>query len=282
MGTLLKYFFLLIFIWSGNTTMASDKTTSSPSMLFDLNGKTAIITGASQGLGKQFAIILSKAGARVLLAGRNIEKLNAFSKELKNSKAIQMDVANSTSVKAAFAALEEAGEKIDICINNAATGALTPIFSEDDNSDFERIIQTNVMGVWYVTKAVAHHMKKHGIHGSIINIGSVNGDGFPYKEVTAYAASKAAVIHITKSLVTELSRYKIRMNTINPGPVQSNLLGSPNKHDPAFWKDKIPAGFIAEPSDLDGVILYLASNKASQYVTGATFTIDGGMSCGGN
>lgn len=281
MRAFLKCFLLIIFIWSGNTTMASDKTINSPAMLFNLNGKTAIITGASQGLGKQFAIILNKAGARVILASRDIDKLNAFSKELKNSKAIQMDVANSASVKAAFAALEEAGEKIDICINNAATGALTPVFSEDDNGDFERVMQTNVMGVWYVTKAVANHMKSHKINGSIINIGSVNGDSFPYKELTAYTVSKAAVIHMTKSLVTEISHYKIRINTINPGPVQSDLLGSPNKHDPDFWKDKIPAGFIAEPSDLDGLILYLASNSASKYVTGATFTIDGGMSWGG-
>ncbi|KJW07891.1 short chain dehydrogenase family protein [Orientia tsutsugamushi str. UT144] len=137
------------------------------------------------------------------------------------------------------------------------------------------------MGVWYVTKAVASHMKKHDIQGSIINIGSVNGDSFPYKELTAYDASKAAVIHMTKSLVTELSHYKIRTNTINPGPVQSDLLGSPNKHDLDFWKDKIPVGFIAKPSDLDGLILYLASNNASKYVTGATFTIDGCISLGG-
>ncbi|PPE03416.1 Gluconate 5-dehydrogenase [Holospora curviuscula] len=173
MRTFLKCFLLIIFIWSGNTTMASDKTINSLAMLFNLNGKTAIITGASQGLGKQFAIILNKAGARVILASRDIDKLNTFSKELKNSKAIQMDVANSASVKAAFAALEEAGEKIDICINNAATGALTPVFSEDDNGDFERVMQTNVMGVWYVTKAVANHMKSHKINGSIINISSV-------------------------------------------------------------------------------------------------------------
>lgn len=122
--------------------------------------------------------------------------------------------------------------------------------------------------------------EKHDIQGSIINIGSVNGDSFPYKELTAYAASKAAVIHMTKSLVTELSRYNIRINTINPGPVQSDLLGSPNKHDSHFWKDKIPVGFIAEPSDLDGLILYLVSNNASKYVTGSTFTIDGGISWG--
>lgn len=249
--------------------------------LFDLHGKTAIITGASSGLGEQFARSLSAAGSRVILAARRIDKLNDLAAELNNARAIQMDVSDKQSVKSCFTELEKDGEKIDICVNNAGIAVLTPVFSEDDNGDFERVMQTNVMGVWYVTKAVASHMKKHDIQGSIINIGSVNGDSFPYKELTAYAASKAAVIHMTKSLVTELSQYKIRINTINPGPVQSDLLGSPNKHDPNFWKDKIPAGFIAEPSALDGLILYLASNSASKYVTGATFTIDGGMSWGG-
>ena len=278
MKKLAKYYLLIIFFGIWSTTMASDKTNNSPSMLFNLNGKTVIVTGASQGIGKQFANVLNKAGARVILASRNIEKLNEFSKNLHNTKAIQMDIANSASVKEAFFQLEKAGEKIDICINNAATVARTPIFSENSNDDFESLIQTNVMGVWYVTKAAAIHMKNNGIHGSIINIGSINGDSFPYKELTAYAVSKAAVIHMTKSLVNELSEYKIRINTINPGPIQSDLLGSQTKHDPEFWKDKIPAGFIAKPSDLDGLILYLASNDASRYVTGATFTIDGGIS----
>lgn len=249
--------------------------------LFDLHGKTAIITGASSGIGEQFARSLSAAGARVILAARRIDKLNDLAAELNNARAIQMDVSDKQSVKSCFTELEQAGEKIDICVNNAGIAILTPIFEEDDNDNFESIIQTNLMGVWYVTKVVANHMKNHDIHGSIINIGSVNGDAIPAKCGAAYSVSKSAVIHLTKSLVTELSQYKIRINTINPGPVQSDLLGSPNKHEPNFWKDKIPAGFIAEPSDLDGLILYLASNSASKYVTGATFTIDGGISWGG-
>lgn len=248
--------------------------------LFHLHGKTALITGASSGLGSQFARCLSGAGARVILAARRIDKLNDLATEFSNSRAIRMDVSDKQSVKSCFAELKQDGEKIDICINNAGIATLTPIFEEDNQNNFESIIQTNLIGVYYVTKAVANHMKNHDIHGSIINIGSVNGDSCPYKELTAYAASKAAVIHMTKSLVTELSQYKIRINTINPGPVQSDLLGSQNKHDPDFWKDKIPAGFIAEPRDLDGMILYLASNNASKYVTGSTFTIDGGMSWG--
>jgi NAD(P)-dependent dehydrogenase (short-subunit alcohol dehydrogenase family) len=126
-----------------------------------------------------------------------------------------------------------------------------------------------------MTKAVANHMRRQHLHGSIVNIGSVNGDVFPCKELTAYVVSKAAVMHMTKSLLTEISKHQIRINTINPGPVQSDLLGSPNKQDPEFWKDIMPTGFIANPSDFDRMILSLASNQASRYVTSAAFKIDG-------
>lgn len=269
----------IIFIFSNNI-MASSKITNIPSSLFNFHGKTVLITGASQGLGRQFANIFNEVGARVILASRNIDKLNILNKSLKNSYIVQMDVSDQESVKRAFIKLEQSGEKIDICINNAAIGAHTPIFSENDNNDFELVIQTNLMGAWYVTKAAAIHMKKHNIHGSIINIGSVNGDALPHKEITAYSVSKAAVIHMTKSLVLELSKYNIRINTINPGPFRSDLLGSSNKHDQDFWKDKIPLKFIANPEDLDGIVLYLASNNASRYVTGSIFTIDGGISVG--
>ena len=248
--------------------------------LYDFEGKTALITGSSGGLGEQFARSLSSAGVRVLLAARRLDKLKALSSELINAKAIEMDISNKDSVASAFIDLEQDGEKIDICINNAGIGGLTPIFDEDSENDtnFETIIQTNLVGVWYVTKAVANHMKNNGIRGSIINIGSVNGDTFPYEQLSGYAISKAGVTHMVKSLTVELAKYKIRINAINLGPIQSHLLGSSFKHDWNFWKNKIPIGFIAEPSDLDGLILYLSSNEASKYVHGACFTIDGGMS----
>ena len=143
--------------------------------LFDLNGKTSLITGASSGLGEQFARCLSGAGARVILAARSIDKLNDLAAELHNARAIQMDVSDKQSVKSCFAELEKDSEKIDICVNNAGIFKATPVFEEDHQNDFESVMQTNVMGVWYVTKATANHMKNHGIHGSIINISSVNG-----------------------------------------------------------------------------------------------------------
>lgn len=245
--------------------------------LFDLKGKTALVTGASSGLGEQFSRSLSDAGARVILAARCIDKLKTLAVELNNAKAIQMNVSDQQSVKNCFAELEQVGEKIDICVNNAGIAILTPIFEEDDHNNFESIIQTNLMGVWYVAKAVANHMKNYGIHGSIINIGSVNGDAIPATCGAAYSASKAAVIHLTKTLVGELSPHKIRINCISPGWIRTPMNGS----DLEQIIPLIPYGDIAEPTDLDGLMLYLASNNASKYVTGACLTIDGGMSWGG-
>lgn len=245
--------------------------------IFDLKGKTALITGASSGLGEQFARTLSSAGVRVILAARRIDNLNLLREELENARVIKMDVSDKESVARSFDELEHYGEKIDICINNAGIAALTPIFEESENNDFERIIHTNLTGVWYVTKHTANHMKQHEIHGSIINIGSVNGQALPAKNGAAYSASKAAVIHLTKTLVGELSPYHIRINCISPGWFKTPMSGT----DVEQIIPLIPYKDIGEPTDLDGAILFLASNQMSRYVTGSTFTIDGGISWGG-
>lgn len=249
--------------------------------LYDFHGKTAIITGASGGLGEQFAHCLSSAGARVIIAARRIDKLEKLVAELGNARAIKLDVADKNSVINCFSELEAAGEKIDICINNAGIAKLTPIFEEEQNDDFESIVQTNLMGVWYVTKAVANHMKNHNIHGSIINIGSVRGINVFVKEVTAYAVSKAAVIHMTKALSEELALGNIRINCIIPGLFETPLTEYKLKNNELRQQqvNTIPLGFVAKAEDLDGAVLYFSSNKASGYVTGSCLTVDGGKSC---
>lgn len=246
--------------------------------LFDLTGTTALITGASAGLGEGFARALSSAGARVILTARRFDKLQALAAELKNAVAIEMDVSSKESVRKAFNQLEQAGEKIDICVNNAGIGLLTSVFEADDQGDFESVIQTNVMGVWYITKAVANHMKAHSIHGSIINIGSVNGDAFPAMVGHAYNVSKAAVMHMTKGLVGELSPHNIRINSISPGFFITEMTKETIDSMGDALLNRIPMGFMPGPNDMAGTILYLASNKASRYVTGACLTIDGGIS----
>ncbi len=185
--------------------------------MYDFKDKTALITGASSGLGERFATCLSQSGARVILVSRDIDKLNNLANQLSNAKAMPVNVTDKKSIADCFTQLEAGGEKIDICINNAGIAKLTPVFQEDHDDHFESVLQTNLMGVWFMTKAVAKHMKKHDVHGSIINIGSVNGENIPALGGCAYSISKAAVIHLSKTLVGELSPYKIRINCISPG-----------------------------------------------------------------
>lgn len=246
---------------------------------FDLLGKTALITGASGGLGERFARCLSGIGTRVLLTARRFDKIQSLADELGNAVALKMDVTDSTSVKSVFDQLATTEEKIDICINNAGIIKTTPIFDSDEYNDFENILQTNILGVWHVTRATVRHMRHHSIPGSIINIGSINGDASPAVAATSYNISKAAVLHMTKSLVAELSPYNIRINAINPGYFPTQDAETNQSLEDQIIK-KVPLRFIPNLEDLDGMILYLASNNASRYVTGACFTIDGGMSWG--
>ncbi|MFU7501036.1 MAG: SDR family NAD(P)-dependent oxidoreductase [Candidatus Tisiphia sp.] len=251
--------------------------------LFNLTGKTALITGASSGLGEQFARLLSSQGVRVILASRRLDKLQTLSSELNNAVALEMDVADKTSVQRAFDRLEQQRELINICINNAGIAKLTPIFELDELDDFESVIKTNVVGVWYVSKMVANHMKNHEIHGTIINIASVNGENRLRENIAGYCASKASVIQMTKALVGELATAHIRINCIIPGifhtPLTDYKLSTEKQRKEL--EELIPLHFVAEPTDLDGAILYLASNKASRYVTGSCITVDGGVSWGG-
>lgn len=249
--------------------------------LLDLTGKTVLITGASGGLGENFARCLARAGARVIITASRFDKLKDIEKSIGNAFAIEMDVSDKSSVSRAFNYLEKKHERIDICINNAGIGKETPIFEDDPDNLFEQIIQTNLMGTWYVTKAAANHIKNRNIHGSIINIGSVNGNEFPCKGGASYNASKAAVMHMTKGLVGELSPYRIRINTISPGFFPTDMTRFANEAFVETVKKMIPLGFIPDLNDINGLILYLALNNASRYVSGSCFTIDGGLCWGG-
>ncbi|MBS0184753.1 MAG: SDR family oxidoreductase [Proteobacteria bacterium] len=255
--------------------------------IFNLNGKTALITGASSGLGKQFAKTLASAGAKVILAARRTDLLEEIVKDIQaqgyQARAITLDVKDQKSVKEAIQFLTSQGEKIDILINNAGIAGFTPVFADKDAQVFEDIMNTNVLGIWYMTKEVATHMKEKKIEGSIINIASIYGMNKLETQQTAYCASKAAVIQMTKALVGELSPYNIRINCIAPGYVLTPMVPKwvEKKHEDKQISGTIPQNFLATPKDLDGLLLYLASNKASTYMTGSCITIDGGSSWGG-
>lgn len=252
--------------------------------LFDLSNKTALITGASSGLGERFATVLSEAGARVILSARRESILENFAKQLKNARSLPMDVSDKNSVKNAFDSLEADNEKIDIVVCSAGIGGLTPIFDISKTEHFEKIIQTNLVGMWYVIQFAANHMKQHGIAGSIIPISSINGTTRVRENIAGYAASKAGVIQLTKTLTGELARENIRINCIAPGLFHTPM-SDYKLHSPELKKEMaeiIPLNFVPGPEDLDGAILYLASNKASRYATGSCITVDGGAAWGGH
>lgn len=251
--------------------------------IFDLKDKTALITGASSGLGKHFAMTMAQAGVKIIAVARTKSRLQQLVQDITKvgGRCLYMviDMADSKSIYQVIRDLELSGESIDILINNAGIAKLTPIFDCEQEDRFTEIMKINVIGLWTLTREVAQHMKKHNIRGSIINIGSIDGANKPTEGASAYCSSKAAVIQITRSLVSELSRNKIRINCILPGlfhtPLtedQINTIGSQQ------IENLIPLNFIGKPEDLDGVVFLLASNKASRYITGACITVDGGIS----
>ena len=158
--------------------------------MFDLANKTALVTGASGGLGKQISRALAKAGAHVIAASRNKPVLDDLVNTIKRSggsaESLELDICNTADLKKQLSSINK---PIDILVNNAGIGKLTSVFDDDDQNDFEHVIQTNLIGQWHVIKVIATAMKNQQIEGSIINIGSVNGDAMPGMSMCAWASA---------------------------------------------------------------------------------------------
>jgi NAD(P)-dependent dehydrogenase (short-subunit alcohol dehydrogenase family) len=247
--------------------------------LFELTGKTALVTGASSGLGDHFARVLAEAGAHVVLAARRLEKLEALAAEIsaKGGAAtpVVMDVTSPESVEAAFAAIDsDLGRPCDILINNSGLSR-EAWFTEMSEEDWNTVIDTNLSGVWRVAKHAAHAMKTAGEPGSIINIASITALR-PAHTIAAYAASKAGVDHMTRVMALELARFRIRVNAIAPGyfktAINGAFLDSPEGEKMA---KRITLRRFGQYQELTGPLLLLASDAGS-YMTGATLVVDGG------
>lgn len=251
-------------------------TTSSG--LLDLSGRTALVTGASSGLGRHFARTLARAGAKVALAARRADRLAELQREIEGgggqAAAFSLDVTNAQSVTAAVA--EAAGKlgPIRVLVNNAGV-AVTKGVLESSEADWDQVVNTNLKGAWLVAQAAARHMAEHRQGGSIVNIASITGLRVA-GQVSAYATSKAALLHLTRSMALELARHNIRVNAIAPGYIETELnqdfFASPAGE--ALVK-RIPQRRLGKPEELDGALLLLASD-ASTYMTGSTIVVDGG------
>jgi NAD(P)-dependent dehydrogenase (short-subunit alcohol dehydrogenase family) len=241
---------------------------------FDLSGKTALVTGASSGLGAHFAKCLGEAGASVVLAARRADRLQSLQAELASigikAKTIDLDVTSSDSVAAAL----DAAGPIDVLVNNAGISIVKPAL-EMPEKDWDAVVDTNLRGAWLVAQGAAKRWVADGRPGSIVNIGSILGLR-TIGQVAPYNASKAGLIHLTRALAMEWARYQIRVNAICPGYIETEM-------NSAFWKtpggqkliERIPQRRIGQPEHLDGALLLLASD-AGEFMTGSVITVDGG------
>ncbi len=248
---------------------------------FRLDGRTALVTGASSGLGRHFAQVLAAAGATVILAARRRERLEALAQEIADAggtaHCVDLDVADSASVDRAFAEIDELGTGLDIVVNNAgiARGGFAAELSE---ADWDAVIDTNLKGVFLVAKAATRRMIERGKGGSIVNIASVLGYRVA-KALSPYIAAKSAVVKFTQALALENCRYGIRVNSIAPGYFSTEI-NQGFLETEAGQKNirQVPMRRAGKYEELSGALLLLASDAGS-YMTGSNITVDGGHLC---
>ncbi len=250
--------------------------------LFDVSNEVILVTGASQGLGRQFARVLAERGAAVVLAARQTDKLKALEQEIKDkggrAVAVQMDVTDLASMAAALDQAEAALGPITVLINNAGV-ATEKLAVDTSEADWDKVIGANLKGAYFLATEVARRMIARQQGGNIVNIASVLGQSV-LKFVSPYAISKAGIIQATKAMALELASSRIRVNALAPGYIDTDI----NRDlwaTPAGEKliKSIPQRRVGHETDLDGAILLLSSN-ASRYMTGSVVTVDGGFLLG--
>ena len=248
--------------------------------LFSLKGRTALITGSSQGIGETLAHGLAEAGATIIVNGRNEGKVAAAAGRLSETGAtvheLPFDVTDPEAVSAAIDGFEDTTGAIDIVINNAGMQHRAPL-EEFPHEDFQRLMTTNVTSVFLVAQACARHMIKRG-RGKIINIASIQ-TALARPTIAPYTASKGAVANLTKGMATDWAPKGLNANAIAPGyfdtPLNAALVA--DKDFTAWIGKRTPAGRWGQLPELQGAAIFLASD-ASAYVNGQTLFVDGGMS----
>lgn len=249
----------------------------SGSLSVDLSGQVAIVTGASQGLGRQISIALGASGAHVICVARSADKLADTVKTITDAggkaEAAECDVKDRESVDKLVDDVAEQQGRLDILVNNAGVtrDTLLPRMSDDEWDD---VINTNLRGAFLFMRAASRHMMR-ARYGRIINMSSVSGIiGNPGQ--TNYSASKAGLIGMTRSLSRELGGRKVTINAIAPGFIESEMTKALGDAILGEVKKRIPAKRLGKPEDIAGAVLFLASSAAA-YITGQVITIDGGM-----
>ncbi len=254
-----------------DTTAALD-----PLAPFRLDGKVALVTGASSGLGERFARVLHGAGATVVVSARRADRLEALVADLDGAIAVPCDVGDGASIEALVESTLGSCGRIDVLVNNAGMGE--PLPAEDEPVEtFRRIVEVNLVGLFHLSQLVGRHMLA-GAGGTMVNVASVLGMVASGQIPQAsYTASKAGVVNLTRELAVQWARRGIRVNALAPGWFPTEMTGPmfDDEGGQRFIRRGTPMGRAGEPHELDGALLFLASD-ASSFVTGHTIVVDGG------
>jgi NAD(P)-dependent dehydrogenase (short-subunit alcohol dehydrogenase family) len=257
------------------------------SELFDVSGKTALVTGGGRGIGLMIARGLVRAGVRVVIASRKVGELEAAAAELRGDgdcEAVEADLSSPDGARQLAEAVRKRFDALHILVNNAGASWGAPL-EEFPASGWDRVIHTNLEGIFHLTVGLLPALRAAAgaeDPARVINVGSIDGIRVPLLENYSYSASKAAVHMLTRHLARRLAGEQITVNAIAPGPFESKMmafmLDTPDKR--AEVERLVPLGRIGRPDDAAGITLFLAS-RAGSYVTGAVIPLDGGITgCG--
>jgi NAD(P)-dependent dehydrogenase (short-subunit alcohol dehydrogenase family) len=253
--------------------------------LFNLDGRVALITGASRGIGAATARLLAGQGAHVIISSRKQADLDVVAAEIiaagGKATAIAANQGESAALKQLIGEIDSAFGRLDILVNNAATNPYFGHISDTDMGMVEKTLQVNIKGYFELSALASKLMKKSG-GGAIVNIASINGVK-PGMFMGIYSISKAAVINMTQAFAKECAPWKVRVNAVLPGLTETRFASALTKNEQILnvALKQIPLARVAQPEEIAPAILYLVSDAAS-YVTGTTLTVDGGMiGCGG-
>lgn len=253
-------------------------STLDPLAAFRLDGRVAVVTGASSGLGARFARVLDSAGASVALAARRLDRLEVLASDLRDATPVRCDLAEPDAPAALLGATLERFGRVDVVVNNAGFGRAEPAI-EESVDDFRAEIEVNLIAPFTLAALAAKAMVDAGTGGSIVNITSIWGlVGVGQIPDAGYAASKGGLISMTRELAAQWARTGVRVNSIAPGWFRSEMTEGTmfgDERGERWMRQRTPMGRGGEEHELDGALLYLASD-ASTFVTGTVLPVDGG------